>query len=176
MLWRCFSPTGKRKDIKPEGSSPSFTTASFHPMDHTKYGHIPDRSGTATLLPNRRSRGKIETMSTHPNAILLLVLKPDDLTRKTYRAILEEAGREDDLMIGGDRYNIEVMESTYDESHQIAADEGDIVVFDMVTYGYGERIEWDKLVAQKSVLEEWAAGICERHKCTASFYVTANYW
>lgn len=115
-------------------------------------------------------------MSTHPNAILLLALKPDDLSRKTYRAILEEAGREDDLMIAGERYNCEIMESTYDESHQIAADEGDIIVFDMVTYGYGERIEWGKLAAQKAALEEWAKGICERHKCTASFYVTANYW
>lgn len=115
-------------------------------------------------------------MSTHPNAVLLLILKPDDLARKTYRAILQEADREDDLIIGGERYNIDVMESDYAEDYQIAAKEGDIIVFDMVTYGYGEVIEWDKLAAQKAALEEWAKGICERHKCSASFFVTANYW
>lgn len=115
-------------------------------------------------------------MSTHPNAMLMLILKPDDLARRTYRSILEEAGREDDLMIGGERYNILVMESEYDEGHQVSSDEGDIVIFDMVTYGYGERIAWDKLAAQKAALDEWAAGVCQRHKCTAAVYVSANYW
>lgn len=110
--------------------------------------------------------------------MLLLALKPDDSTRKTFRAIMAEAGKaeDDDLKIGDADYHIVVMEGSYDDNNQITADEGDIVVFDLVTYGYGERIEWDKLAAQKAALEEWAKGICERHKCTASFYVTANYW
>lgn len=119
-------------------------------------------------------------MSTHPNAILLLVLKPDDLARKTFRAIIEGEGKkvEDnpDLKIGGEIYHIEVLEGDYHDGYQIGADEGDILVFDMVTYGYGEKIEWDKLAAQKVALAEWAAGICERYKCSASFFVTANYW
>ena len=118
-------------------------------------------------------------MSTHPNAMLLLVLKPDDLSRKTLRAIRREAGSDEedgDIKIGEDSYHIDVMESTYDEDKQIAADEGDIVMWDLVTYGYGERVTWDKLAAQKAALEAWTAGVCERHKCTASFYVSANYW
>lgn len=120
-------------------------------------------------------------MSTHPNAILLLALKPDDLTRKTYRAIIQEMGHDPDedspsLKIAGEDYHIQVMEESYDESMQISADEGDIIIFDMVTYGYGERIEWSKLTAQHDALSEWAMGICERHKCRASFYITANYW
>lgn len=119
-------------------------------------------------------------MSTHPNAILLLALKPDDLARKTYRAIIEGAGVADesspDIKIGEDKYNIAVMESDYSDTYQISADEGDIIVFAMVTYGYGERIEWDKLAAKKEALATWGAGVCERHKCRATFYVTANYW
>ena len=117
-------------------------------------------------------------MSTHPNAILLLTLKPDDLARKTYRAILDEAGIRDgdSLKIGGQPYHIDVMESGYSEDYQISADEGDIIVWCMATYGYGETIEWEKLVAIKAALDSWAAGICERHKCTPKFFMTANYW
>lgn len=116
-------------------------------------------------------------MSTHPNAILLLCLKPDDLARKTFRAILEEAGgSENSIKIKDTSYHIDVMENDYDDGYQITADEGDIIVFDMVTYGYGERIPWDQLAAQKWGLVEWAQGVCERHRCTASFYITANYW
>ena len=118
-------------------------------------------------------------MSTHPNAMILLILKPDDLSRKTLRAIRQEAGvdlEDGDIEIGEDSYHIDVMESTYDEDKQISADEGDIVVWDLVTYGYGERIEWDKLATQKAALDVWASGVCERHKCVASIFVSANYW
>ncbi len=117
-------------------------------------------------------------MSTHPNAMLLLVLKPDDLARKTMRAIRQEAGvgDEDDIKIGKADYHLDVMEETYDEDKQIAADEGDIVMWDLVTYGYGEKIEWDKLAAQKAALDEWVKGVCERHKCAATIYISANYW
>lgn len=118
-------------------------------------------------------------MGAHPNAMLLLVLTPDDSSRKTHRAILAEAGvKEDDsdLTIGGEDYHSNVMEEDYDDGYQIAAKEGDIVVFDLVTYGYGERITWQKLEAQKIALDEWARGICERHKCKSEIYVTANYW
>lgn len=117
-------------------------------------------------------------MSTHPNVILLLCLKPDDLARKTHRAIMDEAGvKEDgDIKIGDADYHVRVMESDYEEGYQITADEGDIIVFDLVTYGYGERIAWDDLLRKKAALEEWATGVCARHKCTPSFFVTANYW
>lgn len=120
-------------------------------------------------------------MSTHPNAILLLCLKPDDLARKTYRAILADAGADPDdespdIKIDGESYHCRVMESSYDDGFQITANEGDIIVFDFVTYGYGELIAWDRLAAKKVALDAWAAGICERHKCKPSIYVTANYW
>jgi len=118
-------------------------------------------------------------MSTHPNAMLMLVLKPDDLARKTHRAICEEAGADlddSDIKIGANSYHALVMEDTYDSNRQISANEGDIVLFDFVTYGYGDRIAWDDLVAQKTELEKWAAGVCERHHCTAAIYISANYW
>lgn len=117
-------------------------------------------------------------MGTHPNAILAVALKPDAGSRKTHRAIMEEAGldMDADIKIGGFDYHVEVMETDYDEGYQLAADEGDIVLFDMVTYGYGETIAWDEMVKRQAALKEWADGICERHKCTAKFFVTANYW
>lgn len=88
-------------------------------------------------------------MSTHPNAILLLTLTPDDLSRKTWKNILQESkvwryqeegviDFEGQIKIYGNDYSHKVMESNYNESMQISASEGDIVVYDMVTYGYGE--------------------------------------
>ena len=119
-------------------------------------------------------------MSTHPNAILLLVLTPDDLARKTYRAILAQLGNsaEEDVSvdIAGNTYHSRVMEDDYYEGAQIGANEGDIVFWDYVTYGYGERIEWAQLEQQKQQLEEWAKGICEQYRCSYKIYVTANYW
>lgn len=117
-------------------------------------------------------------MSIHPNTMLLLALTPNDLARKTYRDILAEAGVDDDtdITIGGEGYHHQVMEEDYDEGAQIQAREGDIVLWDLVTYGYGERITWAKLEAQKAALEEWAKGVCERHKCGYEIFVTANYW
>lgn len=117
-------------------------------------------------------------MSTHPNAILLLTLTPDNLARKTYREILEycNASIDDSIKINGTTYFHKIMEDDYCEGYQISANEGDIVIFNMVTYGYGEVIEWDKLAKEKEELEEWAKPICEMFKCTFKIFVTANYW
>jgi len=126
-------------------------------------------------------------MSTHPNAVLLLTLTPDDLSRKTWKNILEESkvwkyqeegviDFEGQIKIGDNEYIHEVMESNYNEGMQISASEGDIIVFDMVTYGYGEVVEWDKLVKQKEELEEWAKIMCKKFNCNYKIFVTANYW
>lgn len=118
-------------------------------------------------------------MSTHPNAILKLTLKPDDLARKTYREVLGERGvtaSDDRIKIGENDYNILVLEDGWHDDWQIGGDEGDIIVFAMVTYGYGTTILWDKLEAQKNALEAWAKTICEYFKCTSKIEVTANYW
>lgn len=119
-------------------------------------------------------------MSTHPNAMLILALTPDNLARKTYRAILEESGVSADggsFEIGGVGYHHHgVMEDNYDESEQLSLPEGTIYVMDLFTYGYGEKVTWDKLAEQKAALDEWAKGICERHQCTAEIFVSANYW
>jgi len=126
-------------------------------------------------------------MSTHPNAILLLTLTPDGLVRKTRRGILEEnkvykwdepgvIDEEGQIVIGENKYHQKVMEDDYLEGMQIAAKEGDIIVFDMVTYGYGEVIEWDDLEKQKQELEEWAKFMCDKFHCNYKIFVTANYW
>lgn len=121
-------------------------------------------------------------MSTHPNVILMLCLTPDNVTRKTHRDICTEMGVDNsrdsggDIKIGSEDYSHIVMESDYDEGFQISAKEGDIVVFNLVTYGYGECILWDKLATQKKELEDWAIGICERYNCKAEILVSANYW
>jgi hypothetical protein len=118
-------------------------------------------------------------VSTHPNVILLLLLTPEDTSRKTMRAILAEAGVEDedrDIKIGDKTYHHKVFEEDYDDDWQIAAKEGDLAFFDLVTYGYGEAVTWESLNAQKLVLEEWAKDICARHRCSYEIRVTANYW
>lgn len=117
-------------------------------------------------------------MSTHPNAILMAVLIPDDLSRKTHRAIIKECGgTDDDIVICGYAYNCRVMEEEYDEDYQIRAPEGSIVVFHFLTYGFGEVSLWSDVCDRQQQLDEWAKGICERHKCGSyEIYISANYW
>ncbi|MFA5307833.1 MAG: hypothetical protein WC365_10350 [Candidatus Babeliales bacterium] len=126
-------------------------------------------------------------MSVHPNAILLLTLTPDDLSRKTWKSILEESkvwewdnpgviDEEGQIKIGSNGYMHNVMESDYYKNMQISAKEGDIIVYNAVTYGYGEVIEWDKLEEQKNELEVWAKTMCEKFHCNYKIFITANYW
>lgn len=87
-----------------------------------------------------------------------------------------DADHDDDVSIGGSDYNHHVMEDSYYETYQIKSKEGDLLFFDMVTYGYGEAIAWEKLEAQKQALEEWARGVCERHHCSYEIRMCSNYW
>jgi len=122
---------------------------------------------------------EVEGMSIHPNAMLLLSLTPEGLSRKTRAAIMTEAGIEnydDEIKIGGVGYSHFVMEEDYEEGYQIRAKKGDIVLWDLVTYGYGEVISWSALEKQKNALEVWARGACERHACSYEIFITANYW
>jgi hypothetical protein len=75
-----------------------------------------------------------------------------------------------------DSYHTFLAQDDYNKGTQISAPSGSIVLWDPVTYGYGERIEWDKLVAQQKRLDEWCKRICEKLRCTYKIYVTANYW
>lgn len=131
-------------------------------------------------------------MSTHPNTLLVAELSPNDLPRKTYKALKTECGEDpedDDLEVKiptgvesgnswerEDSYHTFLAEDSYNESSQISAATGSIVLWDPVTYGYGETIAWDKLVAQQQRLEEWCKRICEKLHCTYKIFVTANYW
>lgn len=118
-------------------------------------------------------------MSTHPNVILLLELTPDDLPRRTMRAIIPSwEGNEDgfELKVGDAKYSVFVADSDYYESMQISTKEGRLLFYDMVTYGYGEKIAWSKLEQQKAALEDWAKTVCEQHHCAYEISVTANYW
>ena len=122
-------------------------------------------------------------MSTHPNVILLCRLTCDDLARKTYREIVDKFKQtpnyeEDnsDLIIGDKFYHAFVFESDYHENWQISGHEGEIAVFDHVTYGYGEEVAWDNLETQKRDLESWAKQVCEEFHCSYKISVTANYW
>lgn len=117
-------------------------------------------------------------MSEHPNVLLIARLTPDDLSRKTMKAILLDGKSDDDdcLPIGEVKYHTKIMETDYDNGYQISAKEGDLIFFDLVTYGYGEVISWGKLQAQKEVLEIWAKDICARFHCAYEILIGANYW
>lgn len=117
-------------------------------------------------------------MSTHPNVILMAVLTPHGLARKTMAAILAEAGVKDDedISIGGTKYHTLVMEDSYDQGWQISAKEADLVFFKLVTYGYGEVITWLELERLKTALEAWANKTAAKHQCDVRIDVTANYW
>ncbi len=68
------------------------------------------------------------------------------------------------------------MESDYDESMQLSSKEGDLLIYDLITYGYGESIDWNELESQKRDLEAWAKQTSEKHHCSYLIRVTANYW
>lgn len=118
-------------------------------------------------------------MSTHPNVILMAVLTPKGLARQTMKAILGadyDRDSSNEIKVGGFGYSPLVMETEYDEGMQIAAKEGDLVFWDMVTYGYGEVVTWAALEAQKAALEVWAKTTSEAHDCDYRIDVSANYW
>ncbi len=117
-------------------------------------------------------------MSTHPNAILMVVFTPDELARKTYRSIFEDhkTKTDDKLQVGNNSYHGIIMEEDYNRDFQITAPEGSIVFFDHITYGFGEVVSWDDLVKQKETLETWAKMVCETYKCSYKMFVSANYW
>jgi hypothetical protein len=120
-------------------------------------------------------------MSTHPNAILMVVLTPDGLSRKTMREIRISAGIQDsdvdrDIKIGSAEYHTLLMEDEYNEGYQLSGKEGDIILFDFLTYGYGDSIGWDRVESQKAELEAWAEAVCEKHHCTYAIRISANYW
>jgi hypothetical protein len=121
-------------------------------------------------------------VSSHPNVILQLTLQPQDLPRKTMRAILQDAGVDPDeesprVNIGDDAYHVRLMEDSYNEDFQIGAPEGSIVLDQFLTYGYGEKLEWSKAAEKYERLKAWAEVACAKHSCTVhEIVVTANYW
>lgn len=118
-------------------------------------------------------------MGSHPNTVLMAVLTPDELSRKTMRTILAENGMTDeldDLVIDGRDYNSIIMEEDYARDYQISASEGDLVFFTHVTYGYGDTVTWDEIKKAKKSLETWAEKMAAKHNCSCKIYVTANYW
>ena len=115
-------------------------------------------------------------MSIHPNVVLMAVLTPDNLSRKTMRLILGKDNLEDEIKIGENFYTATVMESEFDEDWQISAKEGDLVFHGHATYGYGEVISWHYLEARKKELEIWADRMCKRFNCSYVIQVTADYF
>ena len=119
-------------------------------------------------------------MSTHPNVILMSRITPDDLPMKTMKAIVEEYKKRDDddtdIIIGGWDYHAVVIEGGYDEGWQISGKDGDIIFFDLITYGYGESVSWNELEKQKESLDKWSKVVCEKHHASYEILVSANYW
>lgn len=117
-------------------------------------------------------------MSSHPNVILMAVLTPDELPSDTMRAILatNSADANGHFDIIDVSYRSILMRDVYDSDLQISASEGDLVFYDLVTYGYGDTITWEKLQERQSDLAVWALRMCIEHHCKYKIMVSANYW
>lgn len=119
-------------------------------------------------------------MSMHPNTVLMAVLTPDGASHETMLAIAAEypSEYEDEggVKIEGREYSAIVMEDDYDEDHQIAGREGDLMFYDHVTCGYGSVITWADLEARKNALAAWAQVVADKYGCTYEIRVTANHW
>lgn len=85
---------------------------------------------------------------------------------------MRQSRDEEQLAIGSRVYHTLVMEDDYDESWQISGEEGDLIIFDLLTYGYGEEISWVQLQSIVQELDQWARD----HSLDFTLSVTANYW
>jgi len=117
-------------------------------------------------------------MGAHPNVILAVALEPDGLSRKTLREILHiyKHKENDEINIGEEKYHYIVMEEDYNDTWQISGDEGDIIIFRFITYGYGETVSWNDLEKEKKLLEEWAYENSTEFNYSYKIFVTANHW
>lgn len=118
-------------------------------------------------------------MSIHPNAIMMMVYE-GDAAETIYNELdggeMETTGSSAELQIGGTEWRLLLMQDSYDESDQISAPEGSLVFFDLITYGYGDTIAWEKCVAWQAALEAYGKELVQKHGGKISFYITANYW
>lgn len=119
-------------------------------------------------------------MSSHPNVILMCVLQPAGPPDKAFADIAAEQDAPIEygttaILKGLGGFIMQLMVSDYDDSYQITAPKGSIVVHDYVTYGHGDAIEWEELNAKKEKLAAWARLVCDRHNCTHAIQITANY-
>mgnify|MGYP000925323233 CR=1 FL=1 len=119
-------------------------------------------------------------MSTHPNVMIQCVLTVDDGMRKTERALLKDFGGDgiydDCVIVGGADYKVTCMEDSYEDGYQISAEEGQLVLHDYLTYGYGEAMTWDKVEERVESLRAWAESAKEKHKFSYEIRIGANYW
>lgn len=77
-----------------------------------------------------------------------------------------------EIAIGDFVYDTLIMESEYDEGMQISGQEGDLIIYDFVTYGYGEDVSWRELSLRVKQLTEWA----DSQSLEYEISVSANYW
>lgn len=133
--------------------------------------------------------------------MMIAVLTPDNGSRKTQRGIFDHCEKRglkvnaEDGEIGilngkkgavSDKYpdgypltddwSLHVMEDDYYESSQISADEGQIVVYDLITYGYGERISWEETEAKRRQLIGLLDPMVDPLKFTYEIFISANFW
>jgi hypothetical protein len=112
--------------------------------------------------------------------MLQCVLTVNDGARKTQRALKAAyPGKytdEDRIKIGERDYSLTVMESDYDEGYQISADEGQIVLHEYLTYGYGETVAVDDMLARIAAVKAWAEEAKGPHGFTYEIRIGVNYW
>lgn len=125
-------------------------------------------------------------MSTHPNAMLQLVLTPLDPSFDAFQYFgwQQPEDNEDndpdlnfELRIGERDYTATVFTEDgddYNEHWQINGEAGQVIIHDYITYGYGETITFKALVDRANELMEWAVKHHEAFSYTLR--VGANYW
>lgn len=134
-------------------------------------------------------------MGNHPNSILMAIIKGPDETSvnwdekddnydveyhnfNNFCSTFNINPEEGEILIDGNIYY--VMPSSEGDSsgyHIYGDNDGDILIWDYISYGYGDYIDWDRLHLQKVALQNWCDEI--KFKLPGFEYkivVTANYW
>jgi hypothetical protein len=120
-------------------------------------------------------------MSMHPNTLLLAVLKPLDDNVDSFEIMKKyfSSGEDENygyVTIKQKDYTCKQLIDGYDEDYQIEVDEGDIVLFTMVTYGYADKTPWNAVKKQELYLSDWLFSVRKEINCSYEIYLTANMW
>lgn len=119
-------------------------------------------------------------MSSHPNTILIASIRPPSGQPDEFLTALDPEWESngsiqlDQLRLGHDgHYSVVV---NVDQDQGIFPAEDSFVVYDYLTYGWGDEITLNEFDAKVANFKTLVQNFCNLHRCTYSISLSANFW